>query len=340
MNDAPLIEIDQNPVPAGTKVEFVTAKDGATLRIAALPVEGEARGSILVHPGWAEFIEKYFEVANELRARGFNVLIVDPRGQGFSQRLQADDRRGLITDFSVFIDDLDVTFAELKTRFPGPHLILGHSMGGLATLQWLRTRGTEGLAGAILNAPLTRLFSDPVKRTAVRIVTRLGILAGAGARPLFGVPEHSMNFETNNLTQDPRRHERFKQLQLCSPEACSGPPKFSWLNAVMAAIRDVNAPDALSGIDIPLLTVSAGWDETVDPTHHEILAARYPCIRLVQIDGSRHEILMEKEEYRQQFWAAFDAYVDERLPQSVTKVPPASSDTTPSNVRSTSASAT
>ncbi|MEM9234977.1 MAG: alpha/beta hydrolase, partial [Pseudomonadota bacterium] len=71
MNEARLIHIPENPLPEGMAARFLTAEDGVPLRIATLPALEKARGSILVMPGWAEYIEKYAEVAGELRERGF-----------------------------------------------------------------------------------------------------------------------------------------------------------------------------------------------------------------------------------------------------------------------------
>ena len=45
-----------------------------------------ARGICVLLNGQTEFIEKYFEVIDELRGRGFTVATMDWRGQGGSSR--------------------------------------------------------------------------------------------------------------------------------------------------------------------------------------------------------------------------------------------------------------
>lgn len=343
MNDVPLIRVPENPIPEGFTTDYIAGTDGARLRVAYLPHPDRAkvRGTFLVVPGWAEFIEKYVEVATELSARGFDVMVCDPRGQGYSQRLAEGDHRGLITDYSQFRGDLDQVMLALKARFAPPYFLLAHSMGGLITLDWLAGGRGDDLCGVILNAPFTRLYADPLKRSAARAILRLGIMMGAQTRHLPGVPDHSMNFELNNLTQDRMRHERFKRLQLAAPEAIAGPPRFSWLNAAMAAQARVETAPALRGRRQPTLLVSACRDETVDPAHHELLAQRFPAIQLVCVQGARHEILMERDEYRAEFWAAADAYIEARLADAAesANVPPPVSSTTPDSTRSTRISA-
>lgn len=341
MTDAPLIHVPENPIPDGLTVRFVEASDGARLRVAFLPTEN-ARGTVLVHPGWSEFLEKYLEVATDLRARGFNVVINDPRGQGYSQKLMAGDERGLIRDYTVFEDDLETVYREAQSVFGGPYFLLAHSMGGLVSLGWLARGGGADLTGVTLVAPLTRLFASIPQRVIVHAITRAWVAAGQGARHLYAAPEHSMNFETNTLTQDRQRHERFKQLQMTAPDAVAGSPRFAWLNAGMAAMGKINRRGALSEIKKRILLVSAKNDVTVDPTNHARLANAYPDLfDYVPIENARHEVLMEVDELRDQFWTAFDRYVSAQLASGDrVKVPPSASSASPDKIMSNNTSAT
>ena len=314
---APLIQCEAAPQPAEAAARFLEASDGARLRVVRYPLpNGHARrGTVLIHPGWSEFAEKYVEVASDLHKRGFSVVVLDPRGQGYSQRLAGKDRRGHIDDFTVFVRDLGVVMDHVHETEAGPYVLLAHSMGGLITLEWLAEGHGADLAGVALCAPLTNIFRSPVKAAFVGSVLKTGKLLGRGTAPLPGVQEHSWQFDGNVLTQDAARHERFRQLQLAAPEAVAGLPKFDWLDAALAGMRRIQAKGALAGIEGRVLLVSAERDETVDPHHHAELAAQYPDLfAYLSIPGARHEILMEADEYRDQFFAAFDQYIDERVP--------------------------
>ena len=77
-----------NPCPAGAIVEALTTRDGITLRTARWPsLSPHPKGTVCLFQGRSEFIEKYFELIRELRARGFAVATLDWRGQGGSDRL-------------------------------------------------------------------------------------------------------------------------------------------------------------------------------------------------------------------------------------------------------------
>jgi lysophospholipase len=56
----------------------------------------------------------------------------------------------------------------------------------------------------------------------------------------------------------------------------------------------------------------ATQDTIVSPRAIEALALELRAGSQVMIPGARHEILMERDAFREQFWAAFDTFVPER----------------------------
>jgi lysophospholipase len=59
----------------------------------------------------------------------------------------------------------------------------------------------------------------------------------------------------------------------------------------------------------PLLLVAAGQDQVVSTPATGAFAVRLRAGAHLVIPGARHELLMEQDRYREQFWAAFDAFV-------------------------------
>jgi lysophospholipase len=97
--------------PAATLFEPIPIKAvGTALRAARFAADPRVarRGVLVLLSGQTEFIEKYFEVIDELRGRGFDVATMDWRGQGGSSRVLEDDpRKGFVVDFTEYDDDLD-----------------------------------------------------------------------------------------------------------------------------------------------------------------------------------------------------------------------------------------
>jgi lysophospholipase len=259
--------------------------------------------------GRSEFIEKYFEVARDLQARRLAVATMDWRGQGLSERLLPVREKGHIQDFGVFRADLR-RFADevVRKRLPGPYVLVTHSMGGTPALQLLAD-GDETYCAAVLCAPMTRLFDGLLHRIGVRLVAQAATRIGLSRYAIAGVKEHSMAFEGNILTSDRARHERFRELQSAAPNATIREPTYGWVRAATEAMDDLHRPGRFNKLKTPTLIVSAENDHLVRSSDHQWLARRSRLIECVTINGALHEILMERDEIRDQFWQAFDRFV-------------------------------
>src|ERR1700743_994472 len=122
-------------IPAASLFEPLPIKAvGADLRAArfACAPDVPARGVCVLRNGQTEFIEKYFEVIDELRGRGFAVATMDWRGQGGSQRALGDDsRKGYVRDFAEYDADLATLMAQVVAPMTGgtKPIAIAHSMG-------------------------------------------------------------------------------------------------------------------------------------------------------------------------------------------------------------------
>lgn len=298
--------------PPGAQAHAIAAPDGVALRAGLFPAPGEEKGGVILLPGRAEFIEKYYEVIGELHARGFSVAAMDWRGQGFSSRQLADPAKGHIDDFQTYENDLRFFLDHFALkRLKGPHLILAHSMGGGIVLRML-ARGRADIAAAVLSAPMTRVIADDFKRMAARLLARLAVAAGLGEMQAPARSEiRPAPFEANRLTSDRARYERFRALQKAASQACVGAPTFHWLLGALRLSDFLNDPRRLRAIKTPVLIVSPRDDRIVDVRSHDAVAASLPNGRIVRAPGARHEILFETDDKRRIFWDAFDEFLGE-----------------------------
>ena len=133
-------------IPSATLFDPLPIKSvGATLRAARFPAAPDvaARGVCVLLNGQTEFIEKYFEVIDELRARGFAVATMDWRGQGGSGRVLDDHRKGFVSDFAEYDEDLETLLNWIVTPMLAPGekpVALAHSMGAHILLRRLARR--------------------------------------------------------------------------------------------------------------------------------------------------------------------------------------------------------
>ncbi|NKB52421.1 MAG: hypothetical protein GKR97_09385 [Rhizobiaceae bacterium] len=64
-----------------------------------------------------------------------------------------------------------------------------------------------------------------------------------------------------------------------------------------------------NSISIPTLLIAAGNDPIVSPSAVELFGRKMRSGAFLTISGARHELLQERDLYREQFLAAFDAFV-------------------------------
>ena len=93
------------------------------------------------------------------------------------------------------------------------------------------------------------------------------------------------------------------------PRLKLGAPTIGWVHAAFAAMARLHAEDFPERMHTPVLAIVPGFDLVVEPRATERLIGRLRASRVVTVPGSRHEILMERDAFREQFWAAFDAFV-------------------------------
>lgn len=311
--------VDPDPLPTvestGGSVDFPVMADGVRIRIARFPAPAaNPAGTVLMLPGFTEFIEKALETIAELRARGYGVVTLDWRGQGLSDRLLANRRMGHIGDMGHFLNDLEQVLDLTRFReLPGPHILYGHSMGGHLALR--ASHDHPGLfCRVILSAPMADIETGAWPRPVAYGLARSAVGFGFGE---FYVPgtgpydERYRGYEGNPLTSDPVRFARIHAQIDANPDVALGGPSYEWFYSALRSIRLVNRRSYLSQITVPVLILSAGDEMVVSNRAQHRVASMLPDCRLVSFEGARHELLLERDEVREKVWAAIDRFLGE-----------------------------
>lgn len=309
---ARLFATPQNPIPEGARVGHVSTGDDFRLRYARWETAVRpSKGTVLLLHGRSEFIEKHFETIQDLRARGFGVLTFDWRGQGGSGRMLQRSDKGHVENFNQHLEDLDTIFT--RVALPDcrpPFYILGHSTGSLIALLAAPDL-TNRVRRMVLVAPLLELARTPVRQRTVQRIFGLLTLLGLGrlAAVRNWVPLAERSFIGNRLTSDTRRFNRLRDVAIDHPHLTIGPPTIAWVFAALRAMETVTEPGYANAIAIPTLFVAAGADEVVSTRAIEAYGRSMRSGAFLTIAGAKHEIMEERDAYREQFLAAFDAFV-------------------------------
>jgi lysophospholipase len=124
-------------------------------------------------------------------------------------------------------------------------------------------------------------------------------------------PSGPEDFVGNVLTSDPVRFARNLAIVAEEPDLALGPPTMTiaWADAALRQMRDFSNPSYAAHIRQPMLLVAAGYDQVVWTPAIEDFGMYLLAGRHLILPGARHEILQEQDQFRAQFWAAFDAFV-------------------------------
>jgi len=307
-----LVDIPENPAPEWGEVGRFSSRDGRSLRYGRFPAQNRPlRGTVVILAGRNECIEKYFETIRDLSARGFGTAIMDWRGQGGSERLLRDRSKGYVVSFDEYVADLETFFDHVVLPdCRAPYYVLGHSTGSLVALIAM-PRLFNRVRRMVLSTPLLEFADLPVTMTTLRRMTAALYSLGLGTMYLSGGPRPAGGypFAANKLTTDLARFTRNTALFNAAPELAMGGATVAWVHAACVATEQLRDPDFVAKLHVPTLMVAAGADEVVSTTAIETFARTLRSGSVVTIDGARHELLQEADVYREQFWAAFDAFI-------------------------------
>lgn len=150
------------------------------------------------------------------------------------------------------------------------------------------------------------ILTRPVPYSLACLVARaaVGPFATKLARSQIDLAERP--FEGNPFTRDPARYGIARALYRTWAELRLGEPTWAWVRFACDIEHHLAASGAAERIECPVTIVAAGQEKLVDNAASARFAARLRHGNFILVDGAYHELLMEENRYRAQFWQAFD----------------------------------
>lgn len=303
--------------PAGWQWHFFTNAQGRQLRFgAATPEGGKPDAIVIVLQGLSEFGEKYFETARDLLGRNLSVWIMDWQGQGLSQRQLANPQKRHSFSFEDDIADLHdfiknhVRPAAARAGVPdAPLVMLGHSMGSNIGLRYL-SRHPGVFTCAALSAPMIGISGLDFAPPWARLPLTTLFSAVAPNAYIFGggewTAESRANPGQNIFSTDPVRDKVHNAWCLHDPRLQVGNVTFSWLHQANRSCTVLQKPNIMRNIKTPTMIALAGEEKLVNNDVARAALRHMPNAKILELTQAKHEILMERDENRDQFLKEFD----------------------------------
>lgn len=308
---------DGRSIPAHAREETWRAADGYVIRRIDWPQAGRARGSLLFAPGRADFYEKHLAALDEWHAQGWHVTSIDWRGQAMSGRLGEDPTTGHVDDFAPWVSDLGAFWDDWRANTPGPHVAVGHSMGGHLVLRGVAERRLRPDA-MVLVAPMLGLNPGWIPARLLHPLSHVVARLRGRLRPAWKWqrgPLPLSNLRMQLLTHDAVRYADEDWWYEQRPDLVVGPPSWAWIVAALASIRVIERRGMLEGVDLPVLVMGTTADRLVSWRAIRRAAARLPQAQLVTFGPeARHEILRETRDVRDRALGAIAAFLDQHAP--------------------------
>jgi len=270
---------------------------------------------LIISAGRSEAYLKFKELAYDFFQQGFNIFILDHRGQGLSARMLTNSNKGYVKNFDDYADDLH-TFVETIVRpecQTKPYL-LAHSMGGAIAVRYLQ-KYPNVIAAAVLSSPMIAFnkggLPDWLSTVLVNVSYRVNRWFSSSPWYFLGQQDYPMDeniaeaFKSNELTHSKIRFQRFSELYQQTPAIQLGGVTIAWLQ--QAIITTSNIFSDLDKIKIPLLVLQSGGDTVVDNQAqdkfcqqlHQLQPHSCPAGKPTVINNTFHELFLESDQYRE-----------------------------------------
>ena len=286
------------------QVIFKRSNDGRKLRTAFWTAKkNKAHGTVFFLNGHREFIEKYSETFKFLVEKGFNVITLDWRGWGLSDRpFPSRPKVQHISSAAEYQLDLDVVIDLAKEKnLTTPWHLVAHSLGCLLGLRRLVLE-PQRFSKYIFLSPLwgnMRSIPRPIQKLLVRYEKMIGFLwltkiTNQNPKKYEPYPL-TVDFKENTLTSDKKQFYRLQTLLKENTLLHSGAPTLGYLIAILKEINELNLPDLPNR---KILVLLAENEHITDNNAVIRFIKNHRFIDVVKIEKAQHEILIEKEELR------------------------------------------
>lgn len=269
--------------------------------------------NLVLVSGRSESYLKYQELAFDLYQQGYNIFIVDHRGQGLSQRLLNDSHKGYVKKFDDYAEDLkkfiDDVVKENATNNSNkkPHL-LAHSMGGAIAVRMMQLY-PQSAKSAVLTSPMIAVNHGNIANWLAKGVIYLGDFLNAclSTEANYFVGQTAFKhtpFTKNELSQSTIRYQIFVELYQKNKEIQLGGVTTHWLKEAIIAKQNIFAD--LAKLTTPVLVMQSGNDtivcnkaqNTFCQQLHQYHQQSCPEGKPFTVDNALHELMFEQDQYR------------------------------------------
>lgn len=264
---------------------------------------------IVISPGRIEGYLKYKELVFNLVNNGYNVAVIDHRGQGLSERLLKNPHKGYVKNFDDYAIDLNEFINKIvNPRCNNDLFLLGHSMGGAIAIRYLQSY-PNNIKAIALTSPMIGIDSGSLPLWLGKLIINSSLqinnVFSDQAWYFIGHKDYiNKPFTDNHLTHSTVRYKIFRDIYIEHPEIQLGGVTFKWLSQAIKAEKHIF--EDIAQYSTPTLLLQASEDTVVSNSRQDDFCRELASMgnklcaenNPVVIHGAKHEILFEKDTMR------------------------------------------
>ena len=276
--------------------------------------ESSHQRCIVIVPGRSEGYLKYQELSYELFGQGYDIHIIDHRGQGISERLTQNPHKGYVKTFDDYSTDLAQFIDTIIEPTCAQTYLLAHSMGGAIATRYMQKHENK-IKASVLASPMIAINGGGIPPWLANFLIKggnsLNSLVSDQPWYFLGQNDHSRtDFKDNKLSQSTTRYHIFDELYEQTLALQLGGVTFHWLAQAIEANENIFSD--IEKLKVPTIVLQAGSDTIVDndaqnefcQALHAVKADSCPDGKPTVITGAMHELFFEQDQYRNQAMSA------------------------------------
>jgi len=285
-------------------VEFEAAP-GVILRGGKLKHEN-AKGTVMVVPGFTGSIEMTLREINQIHAAGFSVAAVEYRGQGKSYRPLNNPEKGYVEDYKLLAKEV-LSFARTHQEPNKPLFFYSISKGAHITMR-MAAELEPDIAAYALMVPMIKINTGTLGYETVR--TLATVLQTLGLGKMYAPGQGAYTPEEYNVATPCNGNPDTAQSQgamfALNPELRTRGSTVKWLYETFRSSDLLLDPKYSRNISAPVLLFTAGIDHLVDSDAAQQFCDGLPNCKLTHVEQARHCITREN-------FAVYDGLVDQAI---------------------------
>lgn len=265
--------------------------------------------SIIIVPGRTEGYLKYQELTFDLFLQGFNIFIIDHRGQGLSERLLTNPHKGYVKNFQDYTDDLAYFINNIVSKkIHNKPYLLAHSMGGAIATRYMQIYPNT-IKAATLVSPMLGFNTGfiPLKfaKWLANTLLKINTIFKQESWYFLGQGNYEeTSFERNKLTHSKKRYQISVDLYHDNKALQLGGVTLQWL--IQSTIAQDTIFNELAQLTTPITLIQGSEEQIVcQQAQNDFckkLSSLHPVScpngKALKIQGGFHELLFEVDSIR------------------------------------------